>query len=184
MEGVLWRLRGSNSKQHPPKMGNGVDLRLYVDSDNAGEKRTRRSRSGLFVDMNTALIQWFSNKQSTIETSVFGAEFFAIKIGMESLRGLRYKFRMMGVEISKPLFIYNGNMSVIHNTQHPKSTLNKESNSIFNHAMRESVDVGESITAHIGTNENIADLATKVLYGGKQKNMVRNILYDIYDDEH
>ena len=50
--------------------------------------------------------------------------------------------------------------------------------------MRESVAAEKSITEHIGTNENIADLATNVLYGGKRKHMVRNILYDIYDDEH
>jgi len=37
-----------------------VDLRLYVNSDHAGEKRTCSSRTGFFVFMNTALVQWFS----------------------------------------------------------------------------------------------------------------------------
>ena len=44
-----------------------------------------------FVFINSALIQWLSKKQAAIETLVFGAEFVAMKIGMESLRGLRYK---------------------------------------------------------------------------------------------
>ena len=83
---------------------------------------------------------------------MFGAEFVAIKIGIELLRGLRYKLMMTGVDIYGPSFIYGKNMSVIHNTQLTKSTLNKKSNSIFYDAMRESVDMGESITAHIGTN--------------------------------
>ena len=56
------------------------------------------------------------HKQATIETSVFGAEFVAMKIGMESLRGLRYKLRMMGVGIAGPSYIYGDNMSVIHVT--------------------------------------------------------------------
>jgi hypothetical protein len=73
--------------------------------------------TGFFVFMNTALIQWFSRQQATIEMSVFGAEFVAMKIGMELLRGLRYKLRMMGVGISGPLYIYGDIMSVIHNTQ-------------------------------------------------------------------
>jgi hypothetical protein len=30
----------------PEPRGKNVDLRLYVDSDHAGEKRTRRSRTG------------------------------------------------------------------------------------------------------------------------------------------
>ena len=151
----------------PKSRGKGDDLRLYVDIDHAREKRTRRSRSGFFIYMNTDLIKLFSNKQSTIETSVFGDDFVAIKIGKELLRGLRYNIRMMRVEIYGTLFIYDDNMSMIKNTQHLESTMNKKSNSIFYNAMRESVATGESITAHIGTNENIADLATKVLYGGK-----------------
>ena len=58
-----------------------------------------------------------SKKQVMIETSVFGAEFVAMKQGMEALRGLRYKLRMMGVSVSGPSYIYGDNMSVIHNTQ-------------------------------------------------------------------
>ena len=70
---------------------------MYADSNHAGEKRTRWLRTGFFVLINSALIQWLSKKQATIETLVFGAEFVAMKLGMESLRGLRYKLRMMGV---------------------------------------------------------------------------------------
>jgi len=100
----------------PEPGGKDVDLRLYIDSNHAGVKRTRRSHTGFFVFMNTALVQWFSKQQATIETSVFGAEFVAMKIGMESLRGLRYKLCMMGVGISGPSYIYGNNMLVIYNT--------------------------------------------------------------------
>ena len=55
-----------------------VDLRMWVDSDHAGEKVTRRSRTGYFIFFNTALINWLSKKQATIEGSVFGAEFIAM----------------------------------------------------------------------------------------------------------
>ena len=54
-----------------------------------------------------------SNKQPTIETSVFGAEFVAMKYGMETLQGLRYKLNMMGVLILGPSYIYGDNMSVM-----------------------------------------------------------------------
>ena len=132
--------------------------------------------------MNTALIQWFSNKQDTIETSVFGAEFVATKIVMETLWGIRYKLRMMGVPTSGPLYIYGENMLVIHNTQSPESNLKKKSNSICYHAVREYIAMGESLTGHVETNENYAALATNVLYGGKRRFHVSNLLYYIYDD--
>ena len=46
----------------------------------------------------------------------------------------------------------------------------------------ESVAMGESLIGHIGTNENVGYIATKVLYGQKRRYMVSQLLYDIYDD--
>ena len=113
---------------------------------------------------------------------MFGTEFVALKHGVETLRGLRYKLRMMGVSVPSPSYIYGDNMSVIHNTQRPESTLKKKSNSICYHAVRESVAMGESLTAHIPTKENKADLATKIVTGPTRRHLVSKILYDIYDN--
>ena len=41
--------------------------------------------------------------------------------------------------------------------------------------------MGESINGHVGTNKNCADLVTNVLYGGKCRFFVSNLLYDKYD---
>ena len=128
-------------------------------------------------------MQWLSKKQPTIKTLVFGAEFVAMRIGMESLRGLRYKLRMMGAPIWGLSLIYGDNMSVIHNTQRPESTLKKKSNSIAYHAVRESVAMGKLLSGHVGTNSNVADLATKVLSGKKSRGMVDRLLYNVYDDD-
>ena len=74
-------------------------------------------------------------------------------------------------------------MSVIHNTQKPESTLKKKSNAICYHFARESVAMGESRTGHIDTKENPADLATKVINGGRQRDhLVGKLLYDIVDE--
>jgi hypothetical protein len=60
-------------------------------------------------------------------------------------------------------------MSVIHNTQRPESTLKKKSSSICSHYMRESVATGESLTGHISSEENPADLCTKIMAPGGTK---------------
>ena len=113
---------------------------------------------------------------------MFGAEFVAMKQGMEALRGLRYKLRMMGVKISGPSYIYGDNMSVIHNTQHPESMFKKKSNSICYHAVREAVAMNECIAGHISTNDNPADLCTKIISAGqKRDHLVGLTLYDIAD---
>ena len=150
----------------PAPRGKEVDLRQYVDSDHAGDTVTRRLRSGFFIFMNMALVSWHSKKQSTIETSVFGAEFVAMKVAMKVMRGLRYKLRMMGVPLSGSTYTYGNNMSVIHNTQRPESVLRKNSNSICYHAIREFVAMEEMLTAHIRIVDNPADIGTKVIPGG------------------
>lgn len=166
----------------PPVRGKDIDLRMFVDSDHAGDKRTRRSRTGFIIYLNMAPIVWYSKKQSTIETSVFGAEFVAMKNGMEYLRGLRYKLRMMGVGISGPSFIYGDNMSVIHNTQRPESVLKKKSNAICYHAIREAVAMGECLTGHVSTHHNPADICTKIISGGRKRDhLVGLILHDLAD---
>jgi len=72
----------------PEVRGKEVHLRLYVDSDHAGEEVTRCSRTGFFIFLNMAPVVWFSKRQPTVETNVFGAEFVAMKNGTETLRGL------------------------------------------------------------------------------------------------
>jgi hypothetical protein len=57
-----------------------------------------------------------SKKQATIETSVFGAEFVAMKHGIKTLRGLRYKVRMMGIPLTGPSYIYGDNKSQVTNS--------------------------------------------------------------------
>ena len=104
-----------------------------------------------------------------------------MKIVMETLQGIRYKLRMMGVPNSCPSYIYGDNMLVIHNTQFPEVTLKKNSNSICYHDICESVSMGASITEHVGTNENCSDVATKVLYVVKHKFHASKLLHDIYE---
>ena len=111
---------GDVTKAIPPSAlepsGKDVDLRMFIDSDHAGDKLTRHSRTGFMIYMNTAFIDALFKEQTTIETSVFGAEFVALKHGMEHLRGLQYKLYMMGVPISGASCIYGDNMPVIHYT--------------------------------------------------------------------
>lgn len=101
---------------------------------------------------------------------------------MEALLGIRYKLRMMVVKLSGPSYINGDNMPVIHNTQRPESILKKKSNSVCYHAVHESVAMGKCLTGHVPTNDNPADLCTKLIPGGwKHDHLVGLVLYDIVD---
>ena len=168
----------------PKPWGKEVILRLFVDSDHANDKLWQRSRTGFSIFINMGCVIWFTKRQATIESAVFGSEFVAMKQGMEASRGLWYKLRMMGVPIAGPTSTYGDNMSVIHNTQQPESTLRKKSNSICFHAVREAVAMGELLTGHVRTTENPADLLTKVVAGGAKRNyLILLLLFDLADHD-
>ncbi len=166
----------------PPSLGKEVDLHMMVDSDHVGEKRTRCSCTGFIIFCNLAPVIWLSKQQATIETSVFSAEFVAMKHGIKTLRGLRYKIRMMGIPLSGPTYVYGDNKSQVTNLFRPESTLKKKCNSICYHAIRESVTMGETLLMHIWSGENLADFMTKTTSGPKRRKLVRRVIHDIYDD--
>ncbi|KAL7459156.1 hypothetical protein ACHAXS_000443, partial [Conticribra weissflogii] len=74
----------------PKPLGKPVDICMFVDSNCAGDKQTRRSCSGFLIYINKALVDWYWKQQAAIETGVFSAEFIAMKTGVDTLRSLRY----------------------------------------------------------------------------------------------
>ena len=99
--------------------------------------------------------------------------------GIEAVRGLRHKLRMIGIEIDGPTYFYRVNMLVVHNTLRPELTLKKKLNAICYHAVRESVAMGELMVTHVATAENPVDLCAKVLpEGQKRDNLTGMILWD------
>ena len=166
----------------PKSLGREVVMRMFADSNHASEKATRRSRSGFMILMNMGVIQWYCKQQAIVEGAVFGAEFVCLKQGVECLKGTRCKLRMMGVPIDGPTWIYGDNMSVIHNTSTPESTPKKKSNAICYHLVREAVAAKECLTCWVPTLSNWADLLTKILSGQKRQRLVKNDLFDVYED--
>jgi hypothetical protein len=88
----------------------------------------------------------------------------------------------MGVPIAGLTYVYDDNMSVIHNTQHPELTLNKKNLSICYHAVHKAVAMGEIPMSHVWSKNNFSDFMTKVTYGQKRCHLVASVLFDIYDD--
>ena len=171
---------GQCKEDLPPEMPEPLGLepviRVYVDSDHAGDSITRRSRTGFIVFLNNAPIYWESKKQGSIETSSFGSEFIAMKTCCEYVRGLRFKLRMLGIPCTLPTFIYGDNQSVLVNSSNPFSQLKKKSSSVAYHFVREGVAKREWMVSYINTHENLADLLTKPLPGGEKRSKFMNMM--------
>ena len=87
----------------------------------------------------------------------------------------------MGIPCEHPSYIYGDNQSVLANTTIPDSALKKKSQSIAYHFVREGVARDEWRMMYVNTNENEADLLTKLLPSGeKRKNFIRGVLHHIF----
>ena len=165
----------------PPPRGLGFTMRARVDADHASDTVSRRSRTGFVVYLNHALVYWSSKKQTSVESSSFGSEFVAMKQLCEYIRGLRYKLRMMGIPVLGPTYIHGDNQSVLANTTIPESTIKKKGQSIAYHFVREGVARDEWRTSYVNTNENEADLLTKLLPSGeKRRRFIGRMLHHVF----
>lgn len=161
----------------PEPRGKPVQITMFVDASHAANVVTRQSRTGVLIFVNRAPILWFSKKQTTIETSSFGSEFQALKVGIELLLGLRYKIRMMGIPLEGYAHIKVDNMSVVKNSSVPESQLKKKSNSIAYHFVRQQVAADVGRISYEPTDTNLADMLTKVQSGSKRNELARNVMF-------
>ena len=85
----------------------------------------------------------------------------------------------MGIPVLGFSCIYGDNQSVLNNTTMPESMLKKKSQSIAYHFI--SKGVSEWRIACVNTDENEADLLTKVLpHGTKREGFVGRILHHVF----
>ena len=156
-----------------------VQMTVFVDSDHAGDLVTRRSRTGVLIFLNPSPITWYSKKQTSVETSTFGSEFMALKVGIEMVKGLRYKLRMLGVPLDGHAHIRVDNMSVVQNGTRPELTLRKKSNAIAYHFVRENVANGICRIAYEPSRMNFCPgILHECVHEGVFITLVEHICYE------
>ena len=100
-----------------------------------------------------------------------------MKQAVELVEGLRYKLRMMGVEVDGPTNVFCDNEAVVTNTTRPESTLKKKHNAIAYHRAREAQAAGIVRIAKEDGDTNLADLFTKLLPGPRLRELAGKVLW-------
>ena len=173
---------GDMEEELPPRMpeplGNPVSFTAFVDADHAGNRVTRRSQSGYFLFIQNTVVDWYTKKQNTVESSAFGSEFVAARIMTEKVKELRYKLRMFGVPIDGYCAVYCDNAGVVNNCKNPESTLNRKHQQINCHIVRENVAMDVCRFGWIDSESNYADVLSKTtISADKRKDIYSQLLY-------
>jgi hypothetical protein len=145
-----------------------IDINLFVDADHTYDKVSGRSITGLLAMLGSTPVSWRSKQQTSVQTSTFGAEFTALKAGVEEAITLRYHhLRSMGVQVSKATPIWVDNMSVVLNATNPGSSLNKKAIALSYHFVREHQAQGVISIRKVNAHDNFADPFPKALTNGE-----------------
>ena len=147
----------------PEPMGKAVRTTSMVDANLMHCKVTGRSATGILTLVNQTPIEWFSKRQSTVETATYGSEFVAARIATEQTIALRITLRDMGIPIEGPSWLFGDNQSVITSATIPKSILSKRHNALAYHRVRGAIAAGLMYFCKIDGKENVADIMTKFL---------------------
>jgi hypothetical protein len=127
--------------------------------------------------LNSTPIHWYSKCQSTIESSTFGSEFVALRVAAEMNDTLRYKLRMLRIDIISEKNGFCDNNSVVQNVTTPESTLNKKHNAIAYHKVRECVAMKALHIYFQRGKYNCSDVLTKFLPSDAHFRCCENILF-------
>ena len=111
--------------------------------------------------LNKTPVDWFSKKQSTVETATYSSEFVAARTAVERLMELRLTLRYLGVPIRDTDYVFGDNKSVVYSSTIPHGKISKRHNMLSYHRVRESIASKITTFIYILGEINPADILSK-----------------------
>ena len=104
---------------------------------------------------------FYSKKQSTIETATYGSEFVAARTCAEQIIDIRTTLRYLGVLIQDCSYMFGDNESVVNSSSIPEAKLHKRHTALSFYRVREAIAAGVVAFMHIDGAKNLADILRK-----------------------
>lgn len=136
----------------------------YSDSDFAGDITTRKSRSGVLIQIGDATVSWCSKKQVSVAISTTEAEFVAASECVRNLIWVNRLYKELTPELQchKPV-MYIDNQSTIKLIKNPEFHSRTKHIDIRVHFIRDIFETDGFTLFYINTKDQKADILTKGL---------------------
>ena len=104
----------------------------------------------MIVFVGSAPVLWMSRRQGVVETSTYGAEFYALRTATKEAIAVRHMLRSLGVPLPKggPTKIFSDNLGVAQSASNSESLLKKKHTALSFHSVREAS--AANFTHHTG----------------------------------
>lgn len=142
---------------------NGQGLKVYSDADYAGDKKTRRSTTGVIATFNDGAVSWTSQLQKSVATSTTEAEIIAASEGAKDLIWLKRLLSELLETVEKSPTLYIDNVGALKLAKNPEYHRRSKHIEVRHFYVRERFLDGDLELEHIDGTNQLADLLTKPL---------------------
>ena len=143
-------------------------LKVYTDSDWAGDKNNRRSVSGFVIFLLGVPILWRSRLQKTVSLSSSEAEYYALSEAAKEIKFVVQILESIGIKVQMPIVVCVDNVGAIFMSENVSATSRTKHVDARYHYVREFVEDGFIKIVFVKSKENKSDIFTK------------NVTQDIY----
>jgi hypothetical protein len=96
-------------KDAPEPLGKYVTLTHIVDANPMHDVTPGKSVTGILHLVNKTPLDWYSKKQATVETAMYGSEFVVARICVEQTIDLQSTLRYLGVLDKEKNYMFGNN---------------------------------------------------------------------------
>ena len=144
----------------PVALGKPVITTTYVDANLMHCLVTGRASTGILHLVNGTPIDWYSKRQSTVQTATYGSEFVAARIATDQVIDLKLTLAYLGIKVIRSV-MFGDNKSVVTSSSLPQSKLSKRHVALAYHRVREAIANNVLEFHHIDGKLNPADMLSK-----------------------
>ena len=153
-------------------------LRVFCDSDWAGDSETRISVTGFIVYLMNVPVCWRSKAQRGVTLSSSEAEYVAISEAVKEIKFIYYLLQGIGINIELPIIVKTNNICAMFMAQNSSSGVRTRHVDTRYHYIRENVEDGIIKIEFVRSMENDSDIFTKNVTQEIYEKHVRNFLED------
>jgi len=164
-----------HTKNYGIKIQKGMNLKVYVDADYAGDLNTRKSTSGFLMMLGNTPTSWYSKLQHCVSTSTAEAEYYSLSECAKHSLWYRNFMNELNINIDY-VTIFVENKATIYNSENQSINPKSKHIDIRYHHIRDLISKKLIVLKYVKSKSNLADGFTKFLNKTLMDNF-RNTLF-------
>ncbi|XP_031283142.1 secreted RxLR effector protein 161-like [Pistacia vera] len=157
------------------KRNASLDLVGYVDVDFVGDRDSRKSTTAYYFTLGGNCVSWKSQLQPLVALSTTEAKYVTVSDAFKEATWLQGILKEADW-LSGTATVYSDNQSVIHLSKNPVYHERIKHVDVKHHFVRDIIAKGKVNLLKVPTEENLADMGTKVVTTAKFKHCL-NLLH-------